>query len=120
LLRWIEFGESDISILNRLRQLGIIYKEIVLYKERDEEKHKAFTNSFDKNQAKDLIFVDEIGINYKDIKEYTWSEKGIRVIGERCETIRHRWTTVIAGIRRKTIMAPFRFDYYTNVNNFCI
>jgi hypothetical protein len=32
---------------------------------------------------KDLVFVDESSINYRDIKEYSWSEKGVKVIGER-------------------------------------
>jgi hypothetical protein len=49
-----------------------------------------------RKQIKDFVFVYESGINYQNIKEYAWSEKGIKVIGERSEDVCHRRTTVIA------------------------
>jgi hypothetical protein len=47
---------------------------------------------------KDLVSVDESSINHQDIKEYAWSERGVKVIGERSGAVRHRRMTVIARI----------------------
>jgi hypothetical protein len=58
------FGASDASIRSRIRQLRITYKKIILYKERDEEKRRAFTKFINQKQVKDLVFVDECGINH--------------------------------------------------------
>jgi hypothetical protein len=62
--------------------LGLLIKKIILYKELDEEKRRAFTKFINQKPVKDLVFVDESGINHQDIKKYAWSEKGVRVIGE--------------------------------------
>jgi hypothetical protein len=70
-------------------------------------------------QVKDLVFIDESGINHQDIKEYPWSENGVKVIRERNGAIRYRQMIVIAEICCEKIMAPSYFDDYTNIDNFC-
>jgi hypothetical protein len=92
----------------------------ILYKERDEEKRRVFTKFFNSKQVKDFVFVDESGMNHQDIKEDAWSDKGVKVIGERSGAVRHRRTIVIAGMCRRKIMASFYFDDYTKTDNFCI
>jgi hypothetical protein len=114
------FGASDAFVLYEIKQFRIIYKEITLYKNRDEEKQREFTKFLSKRSVKDLVFVNESGINHQDIKEYAWSEKGVKVIGERSGDVRHKQTTVIGGICCVKIIAPFYFDDYTNIDNFCL
>jgi hypothetical protein len=56
--------------------------------------------------VKDFAFVDKSGINHRDIKKEAWSEKGVKVIRERCAAA-HKRTTIIVEIFCKKIMTPF-------------
>ncbi|MDR1891145.1 MAG: transposase [Puniceicoccales bacterium] len=71
---------------------------MLLCEARSKSKRQEFKGFIAKERVKDLVFVDESGINHQDIKKYAWSEKGVRVIGERSGAAHHRRTTVIAGI----------------------
>ena len=52
------------------------------------------------------------------IKEYAWSPKGQKVIGEKSGSARGR-TSVIAGLCCGKILAPVYFNGYTDTNVFC-
>jgi hypothetical protein len=94
--------------------------KIILYKEREKEKHRTFIKFLRKKQVKDHVSGDESGINHQDIKEYAWSGKGVKVTGERSGVVLHGRTTVIAGICCRKIMASFYFDDVRNTENFWI
>jgi hypothetical protein len=114
------FGERDAFVLYRIRKLGITDNKTTLPKGPNEEKLRAFIKFLSKKQVKDLIFVNESGINHQDLKEYAWSEKGVKVIGERCGNVHHRGKTAIAAAYCRKIISPFYFDDYTNIDNSCI
>lgn len=52
------------------------------------------------------------------IKEYAWSPKGQKVIGEKSGSERGR-TSVIAGLCCGKILAPVYFNTYTDTKVFC-
>jgi hypothetical protein len=62
----------------------------------------------------------KIGINYRDIKECAWSEKPVKVIGEKSGDVHHRRTAVVAAIDYGKIMAWFYFDHDRNIKDFWI
>ncbi|GHT50541.1 hypothetical protein AGMMS49990_03130 [Endomicrobiia bacterium] len=47
-----------------------------MYKERNKQKRKEFIRQIKKKEERDLIFVDESGINHQYEKEYCWVLKG--------------------------------------------
>ena len=66
---------------------------------------------------KDLVFIDESGFDVGMQKEYGWSVKGKRLLGERFGKRQER-ITLIAGLYKNKLIAPFRFEGYTNAENF--
>ena len=66
---------------------------------------------------KDLVFIDESGFDVGMQKEYGWSMKGKRLLGERFGKRQAR-ITLIAGLYKNKFIAPFRFEGYTNAENF--
>jgi len=72
-----------------------------------------------KYRPQDIVFIDESGFDHQMIKEYAWSPKGQKIIGEKSGSARGR-TSVIAGLCCGTILGAFYFNGYTDTNVFCI
>ena len=66
-----------------------------------------------------MVFIDESGIDHELIKQYAWSERGQRVVGERIGCHRTR-TTMIAGLCAGKIIAPLCMKEYINAEMFYI
>ena len=60
-----------------------------------------------------MVFVDESGIEHELIKQWAWSERGQRVIGERIGRQRTR-TSMIAGLCAGKVLAPFCMREHIN------
>ena len=62
---------------------------------------------------KDLVYIDESGIDHKMIKETCWAKRGSEIIGERSGKRRKR-TSVMAALNGDEIKAPIRFSGTAN------
>ncbi len=54
----------------------------MLYQERNEEKRKAFKQVLEKIEPTSIVYVDESGFNATLIREYGYTRKGQRLMGE--------------------------------------
>jgi hypothetical protein len=58
---------------------------------------------------KDLVYIDESGIEHNGIKVYCWAEKGSNVIGKRSGKRMFR-TSVVAALNGDNVNAPMTFN----------
>lgn len=93
-------------------------KKSLLYKERDEGKREEFFQSIKDISADRLIWVDECGVEERIARLYGRSNRGERVYGEISGKRTHNRMSVIAAYCQKKLMAPFRFEGYTNTDVF--
>ncbi len=70
-------------------------------------------------QSKDIVYIDESGIDHNIYKTDCWAKKGEKVIGEKSGSRKER-TSVIAALNNKEIKAPFRFQGHTNTEVFLL
>ena len=78
-------------------------KKTLLYKERDMKKRSEYLDKIKDIPVKDLVFIDESGIEHNAISSNCWSKRGERVIGERSGKRRLR-TSVMAALNGDDII----------------
>lgn len=66
-----------------------------------------------KISKEDLVYVDESGIDSRIYREYARSKRGVKVFADVTGKRLSR-KTLIAGQVGKSLIAPFRFEGYTN------
>ena len=88
-----------------------------LYKERDEEKRRAFKKQLKQIPPKTLIYIDEAGVDNRLYREYGRAPRGEKIYGEIPGKKRER-ISMIAGLMNKTFIAPFTFQGGCNANVF--
>lgn len=62
---------------------------------------------------KDIVYVDESGIDSRIYREYAGSKRGVKVLAD-ITGKRFSRTTLIAGLVNKKIISPLRFEGYTD------
>jgi transposase len=92
-------------------------KKTLLYRERNEEKRANYIEKVKNIPLKDLVYIDESGIDHNDIKTSCWAKRGAKIIGERSGKRRTR-TSVIAALNGDEIKAPIRFTGTANTELF--
>lgn len=80
-----------------------------MYKERSEEKRKAYLENIKKLNVSKLYYLDECGIDDNEIPMHGWSKKGERSLGEKNGYKKTR-LSIIACQNLKKIIAPFCFE----------
>ena len=88
-------------------------KKTLLYSERNEEKRADYAEMIKDIPLKDMVYIDESGIDHNGIKVSCWAQRGTKVIGERSGKIRER-SSVIAALNGDDINAPMRFTGTSN------
>ncbi|WP_265043929.1 transposase [Wolbachia endosymbiont (group A) of Scambus nigricans] len=68
---------------NYLKKVGYTYKKTFLYQERNEEKRKEFIEKIAMIEEKNLVFIDESGIDNNEFYAYGWAPKGKRLFAEK-------------------------------------
>jgi len=84
-------------------------KKTLRYVERDELKYSDYLKLLEKFAKKDLVYIDESGINHQEINTSCWTKKGTEVIGERQGSQRGR-TSVAASLNGENINAPMTYS----------
>jgi transposase len=94
-----------------------IKKKIKLYKERDAEKRQKFIEEISKYPQKDIVYVDESGINEYMYREKARALRGKKVVGE-VSGKKFQRVSIIAGKCGKHVYAPFIHNETTNADMF--
>ena len=92
-----------------------------LYKERDENERQRFIEKISKIKDKQMIYVDECGIDTESEKDYGWSKKGEKIIAEKVENRSKRKRISFIGAlnhQKRELFAPFYSENYTNTEVF--
>jgi transposase len=86
---------------------------MTLYLQRDEKQRTAFKQVLNTLNPAELVYVDEAGFDSPLIREYGYSPKGQRLMGER-SGLRFARTSIIAGLWQGKPVAPMYFKGYCN------
>ena len=88
-------------------------KKTFLYQERDEEKRKEFTEKIAMIKEKNLVFIDESGIDDNEFYAYGWAPKGKRLFADRPE-FKGKRISIIGALNQGKVGAPCVFEGYCN------
>ena len=86
---------------------------MTLYQERNEECRLEFTQSLNKIDPERLVYVDECGFDAPLTRDFGYSPIGERLMGD-VTGKRFSRTSIIAGLRGGSPVAPMRFEGYCN------
>lgn len=87
------------------------------FKERNEEKRQAFLEAIKKVDKKELIYLDESGIDDNESYPYAWSLKGERAFSKKAGHRKER-INFIGALKGRKFKAPFMFNGYCDSNIF--
>ncbi|KJV91174.1 IS630 family transposase [Orientia tsutsugamushi] len=112
--------ELSIILGNRLQRtrinyyrklLGYTYKKTHLHSKRDIGLRNEFIEKIKQFSKEGLVFIDELGIEDNDCREYGWSIKCTRCYGNKAYQHKSRFS-MIAGLCNNQIIAPVIFERY--------
>ena len=87
----------------------LLAKKTYGYRERDEEKRKAFSLTISKEEPEKLVYIDESGIDNREDYGYGWNEKGQRFsdlkAGKRSIRV-----SILRALCRGKLIAPLTFE----------
>jgi len=89
-----------------------------LYTERDEQKREDFLQGLKDICADKIVWVDECGVEERIQRLYARSLQGRRIFADTSGKKTHNRLSVIAAYCGKKLIAPFRFQGYTNTDVF--
>ncbi len=87
---------------------------MMLYQERNKEKRREFQKKLEAFEEEQLVWTDECGLNQQLHRLYGRSQRGDRIIGEKSGNRIVPRISMIAGYCQGRLLAPFRFDGYTD------
>lgn len=79
------------------------------YRERDEEKRKNFCAVIAQLDAKNIVYVDETGIDKYLYRPYAWAPKG-QICPGKISGRKYERTSIVAGLCGKKILAPLQYS----------
>ena len=86
---------------------------MTIYKERDGKKRQKYLSWLERIDGHRRVYIDESGIESRIMREYGYSKRGVKILG-RISGKRGKRISIIAGKVGKKIIAPLRFEGYTN------
>ena len=89
-----------------------------MYRERDEHKREEFLQGLKDISGDKIVWVDECGVEERIQRLYARSLQGRRVFADTSGKKTHNRLSVIAAYCGKKLIAPFRFQGYTNTDVF--
>jgi transposase len=81
------------------------------YKERNEQKREVFIKTIAEINPRNLVYMDEAGIDDNDAYPYAYARKGQRAFAFKPGTKKKR-VSIIASLRNNALIAPFVLDGY--------
>ena len=112
-----EFGCAMFAVQKALKRLNISRKKTLIYRERCEHARLIFTRRIKRIAAKNLVYVDEAGINQYLLREYARAPRGQKVIGQ-VSGKKFKRTNIVAGLCRGRWVAPMQYEASTDSSLF--
>lgn len=100
---------SQRTISRALKRIGFTRKKTFGYQERDEQKRNKFLNEIAEIDPKNIVYLDESGMDKRDEYAYAWAPKGQRFHAFKSGK-RERRINMIAALVNQTLIAPFTLD----------
>ena len=97
------------AFIDQQNAVVMCIKKTLKYEERDENKRAEYLLEIESIDFKDIVYIDESGIDHNMIKEHCWIKRGSELIGERSGKARGR-TSVIAALNDNNINAPMTYQ----------
>lgn len=110
--RWPTYGKATLvlGLSHELsRRLGLPEKKTYGYCERDEAKRQVFVEQLSRLCPKQIVYVDESGMDSRDDYAYGWNERGERFHALKCGRRQNR-INMIAALCDQHLIAPFTVD----------
>ena len=92
----------------------IAIKKQWLYKERDDKAREIYNKEIDAIPQEKRIYLDECGFDLNMIKEYRYQLKSERLLADRSGTRGKRISVIGARDYKNNLIAPMRFEGYTD------
>ena len=89
-----------------------------MYEERKEDLRKEYQKALTEIDKAKIIYLDESGFDMNMKKEFGWSLRGKRLLGEKSGNRKGRRVTVISALKDKKLLAPMYFEGSTNTEVF--
>ena len=89
-----------------LKKSTLPVKKTYSYKEQNEEERQQFIKMIKEEKNEDVVYVDQSGMDNRDIYEYGWGLKGQRIYGQRPGKKRER-ISIMSGYHLGKLVAPF-------------
>lgn len=102
---------SHHTISRGLKKLGYTRKKTYAYEERCEEARAQFLNQLVNYEAKQLIYMDESGMNNNESSAYRWYKEGKRYHDTRPGKRRER-LSIIGALCENQFLAPMVYQEY--------
>jgi transposase len=87
----------------------MLKKKTFGYVERNEQMRKEFQETISKIDKRDVVYMDETGIDDDETYEYGWSPKGPRLYGMK-KGGKSKRVSIIGALNQQTLIAPFMFE----------
>ena len=98
---------------------ALLVKKTTLYKERDEEKRRAFLAEIEQCNPNDLVYLDESGIDPRTIRDYARAPRGKQVVSDVSGKREKRTSLIAAWLpEAKELIAPYAFRGSTDAKRF--
>ncbi len=110
--RWPTYGKATLvlGLSHELsRRLGLPEKKTYGYCERDEAKRQVFVEQLRRLCPKQIVYVDESGMDSRDDYAYGWKERGERFHALKCGRRQNR-INMIPALCDQHLLAPFTVD----------
>ena len=104
-----QFGVSFQTISKYLKRLGYTRKKTYGYAERDEERRREFRLRLTRYRPRDVIYLDETGMDERDRYDYGWSPRGTAIVERKPGSRRGRIRAIGAYGVKEGLFAPMTF-----------
>lgn len=94
-----------------LKKISYTRKKTYCYIERDEEARNEFKEKIKKYEKKDLVYIDESGIDNNESYDYGYSPQGTRLYGKKPGKGREK-LSIIGGLCQNIFLALFVYKEY--------
>jgi transposase len=112
---WRNWGSDLLSARWRFGKpatgCGLPEKKTLRYVERDEPARGRFQDELDALEPKNLVYLDESGVDAALHRPYARAPRGMKVLGEVSGTHAQR-ISLIAALHESRLLAPMRFEGY--------
>jgi len=108
-----EFGCSEVAIWKALRRMKVTRKKTTLLRESNEDFRQSFVEKLKGLTPRQLVYVDECGIDQYLYREYARAPRGRHIV-TKISGRRFKRTNIVAGLCQGKWVAPMEYTGTTD------